>query len=87
METFSFNLPINSVEEGKWLLVVTCFETTYSNFNITNENSSFSVTILGHWGSKSSENTIDEPFNLLQFRSENDIKLHVEQFRKKAEYF
>ena len=38
METFSFNIPINLVEEGKCLLGVTSFEATNSVFNITNEN-------------------------------------------------
>ena len=55
METFSFNPPINLFEEGKWLLVETSLETTNSVFNITNENKSFSITIPGHWNSKSAE--------------------------------
>ena len=38
MQTFSFNPPINLVEEGKWLLAVSSFECTNSVFNITNEN-------------------------------------------------
>ena len=40
-ETFSFNPPINLVEEGKWLLAVTSFEVRNSVFNITSENKSF----------------------------------------------
>ena len=35
MQTFSFNPPINLVEEGKWLLGVTSFEFTNSVFIIT----------------------------------------------------
>ena len=49
MQTFSFNPPINSVEEGKWLLAVSSFECTSSVFNITNENISFSMIIPGHY--------------------------------------
>ena len=41
MQTFSFNPPINLVEEGKWLLVVTSFETTISVFNLTDEKKLF----------------------------------------------
>ena len=55
METFSFNPPIKLVEEGKWLLAVTSLSTTNSVLNITNENSSFSITTLGHWNSKSAK--------------------------------
>ena len=43
METFSFNPPINLSEEGKWLLAVTSFEPTISNFDITNERIVFQV--------------------------------------------
>ena len=57
METFSFSPPINLFEEGKWLLAVTFFEATNSVFNITDENNSFSITIPGHWQTKSSEKT------------------------------
>ena len=55
MQTFSYHPPINLVEEGKWFLGVTSFECTNSVFNITNENNSFSVTIPGHWQTKSDE--------------------------------
>ena len=41
MQTFSFNPPINLVEEGKWLLTVSSFECINFVFNITNENNSF----------------------------------------------
>ena len=56
-ETFWFNPPINLVEQGKWLLRVTSFETTNSVFNITNENNSFSITTQGHWNPKSADKT------------------------------
>ena len=40
MESLSFNPPVFFVEKGKWLLAVTCFETTNFVFNITDENNS-----------------------------------------------
>ena len=49
MQIFSFNPLINLSEEGKWLLAVTSIEATNSVFNITKGNSSFSISIPGHW--------------------------------------
>ena len=60
------------------------FECTNSVFNITNENSSFSITIPGHWDSESAEETFDELNKLLELRSHNGIDLHVERVRKKG---
>ena len=80
MQTFSFSHPLHLVEEGKWLQAVSSFECTNSNFNITNDNNSFSITMPGHWESKSDEKTIELNLNL---RSENDIKLHVEAIGKR----
>ena len=78
MKTFSFNPPINLVEEGKWLLAVTSFGTRNSDFNITNESNSISITMPGHWQTKSAEKTIGELINLLELRSQKGIDLHVE---------
>ena len=83
-QTFSFNPPINLLEEGKWLLAVSLFECTNSVFNITNENNSFSIIIPGHYETESAQRTIDELNNLLELRSQNGIELHVEQVRKKG---
>ena len=83
MQTFSFNLPIDLVEEGKWLLAVSSFECTNSVYNITNENNSFSIIIPGHYQNKSDEETIDKLKKLLELRSEKGIELHVGQVRKK----
>ena len=49
MQTFSFNPPINLLDEGEWLLAVSSFECSNSVFNITDENISFSINIPGHW--------------------------------------
>ena len=83
-QTFSFNPPINLVEEGKWLLGVSSFECTKSVFNITNENNSFSIIVPGHYEAESTQKTIDELNKLLELRSQNGIELHVEQVRKKG---
>ena len=81
MQTFSFNPPINLVEEGRWLLGVSSLECTNSVFNITNENNSFSITIPGHWESESAEKTIGELEKLLELRS---LELHVNEVRKRG---
>ena len=81
MQTFSFNPPINLVEEGKWLLAVSSFECTNSVFNITNKNNSFSIIITGHWPSDSAEKTIDELNKLLELKS---LELHVKEVRKRG---
>ena len=80
-QTFSFNPPINLVEEDKWLLAVSSFECTNSVFNITNENNSFSIIIPAHWQTESDEKTIDELNKLLELRS---LELHVEEVRKRT---
>ena len=84
IQTFSFNPPINLVEEGKWMMAISLFDCTNSVYNITNENNSFSIIIPGHYQNKSDEETIDKLKKLLELRSENGIELHVEQVRKKG---
>ena len=81
MQTFSFNPPINLVEEGKLLLAVSLFECVNSVFNITNGNNSFSIIIPGHYQNKSDEKTIDEVKKLLELRS---LELHVEEVRRRG---
>ena len=83
-QTFSFNPPINLLEEGRWLLGVSSFECTNSVFNITNENNPFSIIVPGHYETESAEKTINELNKLLELRSQNGIELHVEQVRKKG---
>ena len=83
-QTFSFNPPINLLEEGRWLLGVSSFDCTISVFNITNENNSFSIIVPGHYETESAEKTINELNKLLELRSQNGIELHVEQVRKKG---
>ena len=83
-QTFSFNPPINLIEEDKWLLAVSSFECRISIFNITDENNSFSIIIQGHYENKSDEKPIDELNKLLELRSQNGIELHVEQVTLKG---
>ena len=80
MQTFSFNPPINLVEEGKWLLGESSFECTNSVFNITNENNSFSINISGHYQTEFAEKIIIDLNKLLEHKS---LELHVEEVRKK----
>ena len=80
MQTFSFNPPINLIEEDKWLLVVSSFECTNSVFNITDENNSFSIIIPGHYQNESDEKTINDLNKLLELKS---IELHVDEVKKK----
>ena len=81
MQTFSFNPPINLVEEGRWLIAVSSFECTNSVFNITNENNSFSIIIPGHYQTEFAEQTIDGLNKLLELKS---LELHVEEVRKRG---
>ena len=80
MQTFSFNPPINLVEEGKWLLAVSSLECTNSVFNIDNGSNSFSITIPGHYQNKSDEKTIDDLNKLLELKS---LQLHVAEVKKR----
>ena len=81
MQTFSFNPPINLLEEGKWLIAVSSFECTNSVFNITNENKSFSIIIAGHYQTEFAEKNIDELNKLLELKS---LELHVAEVRKRG---
>ena len=86
METFSFSPPMNLVEEGKWLLAVSSLEATNSVFNITIENNNISFSIPGRWRFPNylEHGFIDKLRNLLKLRSQNDIKLHVGQVKKRG---
>ena len=50
-------------------------------FNKTYENNSFSITVQGHWESKSAQKTIDKLNKLLEVRS---LELHVNEVRKRG---
>ncbi len=80
MQTFSFNPPINLVEEGKRLLAVSSLECKNFVFNITNENNSFSIIIPGHYQIEFAEKMIDDLKKLLELKS---LELHVEEVRKR----
>ena len=80
-QIFSFNPPINLVEEDKWLLAVSSFECTNSVFNISDDNNSFSIIIPAHWETEFAEKIIDEVNRLLELRS---LELHVHEVRKRG---
>ena len=65
MQLFSFNPPINLVEEGKWLLGLSSLECTKTVLKITNENNSFSIIIPGHYQTKFAEKNIIDLNKLL----------------------
>ena len=81
MPTFSFNPPINLVEEDKWFLAVSSFECTNSVFKITDENNSISIIMRGHWETEFAEKIIDEVNRLLELRS---LELHVNEVKKRG---
>ena len=80
-QTFSFNPPINLVEEGNWFLGVASLECTISVFNITKENKSFSIIIPGHYHNKSDEKFFDDLNKLLELKPP---ELHIEEVRKRG---
>ena len=81
MQTFSFNPPIKLVEEGKWLLAVSSLECTNSDFNITNENNSFSIIIPGHYKTKFAEKVNNDLNKLYELKS---LEFCVEDVRKRG---
>ena len=80
-QIYSFNLPINLIEEGKWLLAVSSFECTNSVSNITYENNSFSINIPGNYETEFAEQIIDDLNKLIELKS---LELHVEEVRKRG---
>ena len=78
---FSFNTPLNLVEEGKWLMAVSLFDCTNSVFNITNENNSFSIILLGHYKTEFAEKVINDLNKLYELKP---LELHVEEVRKRG---
>ena len=80
-QTFSFNPPINLIEEGKWLIAVSSFERTNSVFNITGDNNSFSIIIPGHYETEFAEKIIDDLNKLLELKS---LELHVVEVKKRG---
>ena len=80
-QTFSFNPPLNLIEEGKCLMAVSLFDCTNSVFNITNENNWFSIIIPGHYETEFAEKPIDELNKLLELRS---LELHAKEVKKRG---
>ena len=80
MQNFSFNPPINLVEEGKWLLGLRSLECINSVLSITNENNSFSIIIPGHYQTEFAEKIINDLNKILELKS---LEIHVEQVRKR----
>ena len=66
------------------VIAVTSFEATDSVFNITNKNSSFSVSSPSYWIPVGGEELIIKLKKLLELRPQNDIVLHDEEFEKRG---
>ena len=81
MQTFSFNPPINLLEEGKWLIIVSSSECTNSVFNITFDNNSFSIIIPGHYQTEFAEKMIIDLNKLLELKS---LELLVKEVKKRG---
>ena len=81
MQKFSFNPPINLVEQDKWLLGVSSFECTNSVFNITDENNSFSIIRPSHYQTELAGKMINDLNKLLEHRS---LELHLKEVRKRG---
>ena len=81
MQLFSFNPPINLVEQGKWLMAISLFDCTNSVYNRTNENNSFSIIIPGHYKTEFAEKVINDLNDLYELKS---LELHVEAVKKRG---
>ena len=81
MQTYSFNSPINLVEEEKWLLAGSSLECTNSVFSTTNENNSFSIIIPGHYKTEFAEKVFTDLSKLEELKS---LELHVKEVRKRG---
>ena len=80
-QNFSFNPPINLLEEDKRLLAVSFFECTNSVLNITDDNNSFSIIIPGHYQNESDEKTIDNLNKLLELKC---LESHIQEVEKRG---
>ena len=81
MQAFSFNPPINLVQEDKWFIGVSSFECTNSVFNVTDENNSFSIIIPGHYLTEFAEKLIND---LNKFLMTKSLEFHVEEVQKRG---
>ena len=80
-QTFSFNPPINLIEENKWLLAVSSFECTNSVFNKTDDINLISIIKPAHWESEFADKIIDELNRLINLKT---LDLHVNEVRKRG---
>ena len=66
------------------VIAVTNFEAMNSVFNITDKNTSFSISLPSYWTPLGGEELINKLKKLLELRSQNDIELHGEEFEKRG---
>ena len=65
------------------VIAVTSFEATNSVFNITDKNTSFSISSPSYWIPVGGEELINKLKKLLELRSQKDNELHGEEFEKR----
>ena len=63
---------------------MTSLEVTNSVSNVTDQNNSFSITILGYWTSRGGLETINLLRGLLELREQVDNKRHVEDVTQRG---
>ena len=84
MQSFAFSPPLNLVEEGRWFLGVSFFGAVISVFKIITKNNSFLIGIPGYWTSRGGTELNNKLRELLEHREQDDIKVHVEEVRKRG---
>ena len=84
MESFAFSPPINLSEEGRRLFAVTSSEATNSDFKITDESNSFSISTPSYWTLECREDLNNKLNKLLELISQYDFELHGKEVEKRG---
>ena len=63
---------------------MTSFEANNSDFNLIDENNSFSITIPSHWQTKSVEKKTIKEINKLELRSQKAIEFHGKEVMERG---
>ena len=66
------------------VIAVTSFEALNSVFNITDKNTSFSISLPIYWIPVGDDELINKLKKLLEVRSQNDIELQAKNFEKRG---
>ena len=63
---------------------MTSFEATNSVFNITDKNTSFSISLTNYWILVGGDDFINKLKKLIEVRSQNDIELYGKDFEERG---